>query len=78
MHIHKPFSLQMTLLGSLHKVYDPLMKVLPHSDIANLIDLALYRMPSASEIQLDLTQAKLDLLRKTVETPLFSTQGKIL
>ena len=66
----------MTLLQSLHKAIDPLMRVLIHSDIANLIELALYRMPTATQIQRDLTQAKLELLRKIVDTPLFSGQGK--
>ena len=72
------FFLQMTLLQSLHKAYDPLMKVLVHSDIADLINLALQRMPPSAEIQGDLVQAKLELLRKTVETQLFSTQGEEL
>ena len=52
------------------------MNVLAHADIANFIKLALYRMPAATEIQGDLTQAKIELLRRTVDTPLFSAQGK--
>ncbi|XP_052779657.1 dedicator of cytokinesis protein 4-like isoform X2 [Mya arenaria] len=63
---------QLNILSHLHLMYDPLLEVLGDGELAGLINLALQHMPPVNALPDEITKVKLELLRRTVATRLFS------
>ena len=56
--------------------YSPLLLLFPEKDLMELLDICLNNMPPMKDLPEDVTLLKLDLLKKTVNSPLFTKDGK--
>lgn len=64
------------MLSCLHLVYSPLLEVVKERDLAGYVKICLQNMPALTDVPDDITQVKLELLRKTIATTLFQNDGK--
>ena len=63
-------------MSCLHLTYSPLLEELKEEEVAGLLKICLNNMPAVTSVPEDITQVKLELLRKTVDTRLFACDGK--